>query len=70
MIHIKKNTIILACRTYLYLCADTYLDVIQHQINSKYGYMPVTGMKKKSQPSELLFSSFCSFLCLLAQSSL
>lgn len=26
--------------------------------------------KKKSQPSELLLSSFCCFLCLLAQSSL
>jgi len=46
------------------------LDAIQQHVNSEHGCVPVAGMKKKPQRSELLLSSCCCFLRLLAQSSL
>lgn len=69
MIHIKRNNYFGLQDIFVAMCRHLF-GCNSASNNSKYGCVPLTGMKKKSQPSELLLSSFCRFLCLLAQSSL
>lgn len=68
MIHIKRNNyfdlqnIFVAMCRHLFGCnsASNKFKIWMYASNRD---------EKKTQPSELLLTSFCSFLCLLAQSS-